>query len=683
MSATTLCLNMIVKNESKIITRLLESVSDIIDQYCICDTGSTDNTVDLIREFFKEKGIPGKIVNESFQDFGYNRSFSLKACESMDADYILLLDADMIFQLNPKITAQQFKEGLRADAYHIYQGTEHFFYKNVRIVKNRMGFSYWGVTHEYVKAPDGAKYEQFERDYCFINDIGDGGCKDDKFLRDVRLLSKGLEEHPNNDRYTFYLANSLRDSGQHEKAIETYKKRVQLGGWIEEIWQSYYNIGKCYKHMDDMPRAVYYWLEAYNVFPCRIENLYEVVQYYRHRGQHNLAYTYYSLADYERKKNKTWDYLFLQKDIYDYKLDYELSIIGYYCNRDNHNMVNTCMKVLAHSGADEGICRNVLSNYKFYTDSLSKWAIPISPENAKVLATIGQDVLAPYIGEFVSSTPSICFNGSGELCICVRYVNYRIDDNGGYVNQGKIETKNVIATVNTFLPTWTKTSECILEYDTTADTDNVYVGLEDVRLFTTNEPDTIYYNANRGLSQSNIVVEHGQIMMDQADGKTSAQTNSPATFLTYDGQRQVEKNWVLFDKTKAIYQWSPLTIGDIQGSTFQKTHEIATPNFFRHVRGSTNGLIIDDEIWFIAHVVSYEDRRYYYHVMIVLDKTTYQVKKYTPLFTFDKNKVEYTLGFVFRETTRRFIIGYSVMDRETKYIMISKHIFDTMMIENV
>ena len=40
----TLCLNMIVKNEGKIITRLFNSVIDIIDTYCICDTGSTDNT---------------------------------------------------------------------------------------------------------------------------------------------------------------------------------------------------------------------------------------------------------------------------------------------------------------------------------------------------------------------------------------------------------------------------------------------------------------------------------------------------------------------------------------------------------------------------------------------------------------------------------------------------------------
>ena len=48
----TICLNMIVKNESKIIFRLLETVLPIIDTYCICDTGSTDMTKELIKEFF-------------------------------------------------------------------------------------------------------------------------------------------------------------------------------------------------------------------------------------------------------------------------------------------------------------------------------------------------------------------------------------------------------------------------------------------------------------------------------------------------------------------------------------------------------------------------------------------------------------------------------------------------------
>ena len=53
----TLCLNMIVKNESKIITRLFDSVISIIDCYCICDTGSTDNTIELIKNYFLEKNI--------------------------------------------------------------------------------------------------------------------------------------------------------------------------------------------------------------------------------------------------------------------------------------------------------------------------------------------------------------------------------------------------------------------------------------------------------------------------------------------------------------------------------------------------------------------------------------------------------------------------------------------------
>ena len=42
---------MIVKNESKIIVRLLESIVDFIDGYCICDTGSTDDTIEKINTY--------------------------------------------------------------------------------------------------------------------------------------------------------------------------------------------------------------------------------------------------------------------------------------------------------------------------------------------------------------------------------------------------------------------------------------------------------------------------------------------------------------------------------------------------------------------------------------------------------------------------------------------------------
>ena len=187
-----ICLNMIVKNESKVILRLLNSVLPLIDSYCICDTGSTDNTVELIETFFKENNKPGRIVREPFRDFGYNRTFALNSCVGMpNADYLLLLDADMVLSINPKLCPKNFRKALDKDAYYVFQGSEAFFYKNVRILRNNPEYSYWGVTHEYVKTTDGTQYHEIDKALLFIDDIGDGGAKADKFERDIRLLLKG------------------------------------------------------------------------------------------------------------------------------------------------------------------------------------------------------------------------------------------------------------------------------------------------------------------------------------------------------------------------------------------------------------------------------------------------------------------------------------------------------------
>ena len=152
-----ICLNMIVKNESKIITRLFDSVVGLIDSYCICDTGSTDNTIQLIREYFQQRGIPGKVVEEPFRNFGYNRTFAIEQCTGLEnADYLLLMDADMVLTgFDPAV----IKSGLSSHlAHYIFQGTQDFQYKNVRIIKNNEGIQYWGVTHEYIQVPDGTTY---------------------------------------------------------------------------------------------------------------------------------------------------------------------------------------------------------------------------------------------------------------------------------------------------------------------------------------------------------------------------------------------------------------------------------------------------------------------------------------------------------------------------------------------
>ena len=655
----TICLNMIVKNESAIIRRLIDSVITIIDSYCICDTGSTDKTPEIIISYFKLKGIPGKVMHEKFSDFGYNRSKALEHCIGMDnTDFLLLMDADMVLRYPDNFDVTAFKRRLNsADAHYMLQGTDSFYYKNIRLVRNKPGISYWGVTHEYMKLPNITNYGFFNKGDIFIWDIGDGGSKVDKFERDIRLLKKGLEDIPNNDRYTFYLANSLRDAGKTDEAIEAYNKRISLGGWIEEQWYSHYSLGKIYKQLNRMDKAVFHWLEAYSYNPTRIENLYEIVNYYRINGKNDLAYTFYKIAREKRHEIKNWDFLFLEKDIYDFKLDYELSILGYYVNTYKYDLVRCSMDLLNYPIIEPKIYKNILSNYKFYVPKIEG----IHEEKYKVLSYVGDELINK--DEFIGSTPSICHHHGNNIIVNRRFVNYKIDKNGNYENHKNIITKNVIAYFDKNLK---KENTSLLNYKT--EHDGYYEGLEDVRLLS--DKGRLLYNANRGVV-NNMVIEHGEI---------KSNVTTCECLLKKENQNSIEKNWVLFsdliETLKCIYKWHPLTIGSINNGQLTEIQSINSPPSFKDIRGSSNGVRIDDELWFLTHLVSYEDRRYYYHMMVVLDPDTYNIKRYTPLFTFAGKNVEYSLGFVLIDDT--ILIGYSTMDENTNFISVKKKWFTDM-----
>lgn len=659
---------MIVKNESKIITRLFDSVLPLIDTYCICDTGSTDNTIDLIREYFSSREIPGKIIRVPFQDFAFNRTKALNACEDMEGvDYLLLMDADMVLRIpdkSPEAIAAIKTKIAQHPAHYIFQGNEKFFYKNVRMIRNGHSKQYRSVTHEYIDTPPGTTYGLFDRTELFIEDIGDGGAKSDKFERDIRLLLGGLEKEPKNERYHFYLASSYRDAGQYEKAIEYFKKRADLGGWYEEIWYSFFAIGNCYERMGKMADALYYWMQAYNIIPNRLENLYKIVKHYRESGKNELAYMYYRLADTKRATlPKQVDFLFLENDIYDFKLDYEMSIIGYYCNHDKYDLTKICMRLIANPLVDEWMYKNILSNYKFYCPRLSNFAtrqldFPIS------------DVPA----DFVCSTPSVVLHNN-EIWVNARLVNYAIDENGNYVQRDTIATENRLYKFSTIqhlfgVESTEETSAAFFgKLENNKQLDGLYVGTEDVRLFSYR--DALLYNGNRGLGYNSIVVEHGDAM------------EGTAKLLSLENQGPVEKNWTLFEDAagdlKCVYHWWPLQIGtiDTETSKLDITHRLEPPAVFKNVRGSTNGVRIRDEIWFICHLVSYEDRRFYYHIFVALDPKTYEIRRYSRLFSFDGEKVEYTLGFVYEEATDRLVIGYSTMDRTTKFMAVSRDIIES------
>ena len=76
------CLNMIVRNEKDNIVRCCDSVSHIIDAIAIVDTGSVDNTIDIIRDYCRDKNIPGEVISETWVNFGHNRTGAIRHAEA-------------------------------------------------------------------------------------------------------------------------------------------------------------------------------------------------------------------------------------------------------------------------------------------------------------------------------------------------------------------------------------------------------------------------------------------------------------------------------------------------------------------------------------------------------------------------------------------------------------------------
>jgi tetratricopeptide (TPR) repeat protein len=661
----TICLNMIVKNESKIITRLFDSVLSLIDCYCICDTGSTDNTVELIKTYFNERNIPGRIVYEPFKNFCHNRTIAIKSCVGM-SDYILLLDADMILVNNNNFD----KSKLNLDYYFILQGSDAFYYKNVRIVKNNGLFSYTGVTHEHLVTPANSISANIEKNELFINDIGDGGAKGDKFERDIKLLTQGIIDEPNNCRYYFYLANSYKDNGKYNEAIEFYKKRITLGGWDQELWQSNYKIGQSFQALGNMAEAIFYWLEAYQIIPERIENIYQIIKYYRVIGKQKLALEFYNIAKkvIDRKLNKD-DYLFLENDIYTYKCAYEYFIVAYYSQIKN---INDELITIFNKCSDESLFRNVLSNMKFYTFVLKQ-------EKTHDFSFYLNHTLNNIDYHFNSSSSCIIPNKEKDgYLFNVRLVNYKVNETGGY---GGCE-KHIISMYKYF----ELDKEFNILYEKLINenyVDRLYIGIEDVRIFNANlnsldNKNNIKFIGTGYHENNKLGMVHGVY-----DIKNKNKLQGTEIFPLFNTTSDCEKNWVYFNyngELRIVYNWFPLKICKINediNTIIELIEEKSMPNLFKYARGSTCGAEYNNELWFVIHIVSYETPRHYYHVIVVFDKNM-NLLRYSAPFKFEDICIEYCLGLIVEDS--RVIMSYSTMDRTTKIATYNKSYIDSILV---
>jgi len=374
----TICLNMIVKNEGKIVRHTLQKLCEKVkfDYWLISDTGSTDNTIQIIQDFFKEIGIPGEIDEEPWRDFAYNRTHAINKAFGK-TDYLFIFDADDEI-VGDFVLPSDFG---KYDSYHVYFGSENFKYLRLPIVNNRKRWKYVGVLHEVISEVDkGQTSCTIEGNYYWIS--GRSGARNEnpnKYYDDAQVLEKAFKkesEDPNGDkglahRYAFYCAQSYKDCGSKyvNEAIEWYQKVLTLNNWIQEKYVSCLELGYLYKSKGESENACFYWLKTIEYDKERIEGVANAAEEYYNKGLHLLTNSLY--LKYKNYKKDFQDKLFLHKHKYNDVLEYYNCISAFYVN-DFESGYECCKKIIINRLLSLNLVKCALGNMRFYIEYLNK-----------------------------------------------------------------------------------------------------------------------------------------------------------------------------------------------------------------------------------------------------------------------------------------------------------------------
>jgi len=354
-----ICLNMIVKNEAAVITRCLATVKPWVDHWVIVDTGSTDGTQDIVREFMND--VPGELHERPWQNFAHNRNEAL-ALAKAHGDYVLFIDADETLRMPegfrwPVLTGEAFQ--FRCE----YGGWD---YARNALVATRLNWRWEGVLHEFLTTDQPHAWQTLAGPVLSIAHDGARGRDPQTYLRDVEVLERALQDEPGNTRYAFYLAQSYRDAGRHEQALARYDQRASMGGWEEEVWFSVFQAAVQSERLGQPAAEVSRrYLAAYQMRPSRAEPLCELARYHRLRSEFVLGHLYARQAaaiPYPK------DMLFVEAAVYQWRALDELSVSAFYLTDERSRAEGKAAleRLWAEGKFPESERQRMLANRGFY-----------------------------------------------------------------------------------------------------------------------------------------------------------------------------------------------------------------------------------------------------------------------------------------------------------------------------
>ena len=333
---------MMVKNESAIIERALESCLSLIDSYFICDTGSTDDTKQKIILFMARHKIPGSVIDIEWKNFGYSKSIMMEKARKMcKTDYFLFFDAKEIIQTDQGTTpTTETKDKLESQINSsissifmlntVYGGIT---YRRWSLFRNDQLYLWKSPVHEYlVTTKDNSQTENLDEIQVVVKGSA-SGYSSEKYMRYAEMLSEYVDKYPESARETYYLAQCYKDANRMDLAIPIYEKRISMGG-NEEAFISMLQLYRHYKAQHTREKEmVYYLFKMKQEYPQRLEGLYEGLQYFMHKGDNETAYSF-GYTGLKTLQGSNQGYLFLETDVYDYLFLFWFCLVAHFTNHN-------------------------------------------------------------------------------------------------------------------------------------------------------------------------------------------------------------------------------------------------------------------------------------------------------------------------------------------------------------
>ncbi|KUP23872.1 glycosyltransferase family 2 protein [Paenibacillus sp. DMB5] len=266
-ASISLC--MIVKNEENILARCLDSIKDKVDEMIIVDTGSTDNTVEIAKQY------NASVYTFAWtNDFSEARNYSLRQATK---EYILVLDADEYLDpeadLHQELSSRLDYYLFNIKNYHSYG--QSFTHSAVRLFKNDADLYYENRLHEHLNVVGNDALKGGEAG-ALIHHTGYNAetmIEKDKINRNLPLMLQAVRENP--DAYNLYnMGKTYLSLNEHLKAVEFFKKAYPLSTnrvFLPELLVKLaYSLGE----LDRNEEGLSILNDAVNVFPQETEMWY-------------------------------------------------------------------------------------------------------------------------------------------------------------------------------------------------------------------------------------------------------------------------------------------------------------------------------------------------------------------------------------------------------------------------